>query len=692
MATINHKTYNEATETFKDFNVYDGKETLIFKVDGSEGNVGIGTSSPTDTIGYGRALDIQSSTGAVVYLRDSNAPTTQYGFLAFDGSDNGLKLHNANSSGFLRFDTNATEKMRIDSAGNVGIGTPSPDGRLHVLNGSAGSVTANGNADELIVENSSTGGLSILTPDASTGYIMFGSPADNEGAIIRYTPSGTLMTIGTEVANGALAFRTATGTERMRIDSAGNVGIGTSAPDAGSKLTVSGGILTKSNTTAATTGAMALDYLSGSTAGRIIAYGPSATNFGNTFFLRSDGTTTTESMRITSTGNVGIGTSTANTLLSIDGAADNGLSIQGIGTTSTRAFFGLDTSGDGYLSLTNGSSFAKNVQLSSDLSVSNYILGNVGIGTDAPSRKLVVYDTDVNVPTIGLRTDGSGLLTTNGFDLQFANNNTFLANRENGYMSFLTGNVERMRILAAGNVGIGTSAPNVQLEVSAADNSLGGIFRLNNNRTSLFDGDQNGSIQFSNNEVSGGANGVRSAILSLVRDTAGKTDLAFTTASSNAAATEKVRILADGGLTFNGDTAAANALDDYEEGDITFALTFGGGSSGITYARNTGKYTKVGRQVTITGAIELTNKGTDTGNAVLTGLPFAVPNVVANFGSVALSNVRAITFADQIQAYVLINSSTILLNETTNAGAYTQLTDSDFANNSEFIINCSYFV
>jgi hypothetical protein len=46
MATINHKTYNEATETFKDFSVYDGKETLIFKVDGSEGNVGIGTILP----------------------------------------------------------------------------------------------------------------------------------------------------------------------------------------------------------------------------------------------------------------------------------------------------------------------------------------------------------------------------------------------------------------------------------------------------------------------------------------------------------------------------------------------------------------------------------------------------------------------------------------------------------------------
>jgi hypothetical protein len=39
MATINHKTYNEATETFKDFSVYDGKETLIFKVDGADQTV-----------------------------------------------------------------------------------------------------------------------------------------------------------------------------------------------------------------------------------------------------------------------------------------------------------------------------------------------------------------------------------------------------------------------------------------------------------------------------------------------------------------------------------------------------------------------------------------------------------------------------------------------------------------------------
>jgi hypothetical protein len=224
MATINHKTYNEATETFKDFSVYDGKETLIFKVDGSEGNVGIGTSSPTDTIGYGRALDIQSSTGAVVYLRDSNAPTTQYGFLAFDGSDNGLKLHNANSSGFLRFDTNATERMRITAAGNVGIGTTSPATKLDVAfpsDGTAGAVFG-------------------YTGGTNNPRIFFNvNESTSKGQIIMSGSSGALdLGIG------------AGGTEIITLKGTGNVGIGTSSPD--TKLQVAGtgatGLSIRSNT------------------------------------------------------------------------------------------------------------------------------------------------------------------------------------------------------------------------------------------------------------------------------------------------------------------------------------------------------------------------------------------------------------------------------------------------------------
>jgi hypothetical protein len=257
MATINHKTYNEATETFKDFNVYDGKETLIFKVDGEGGNVGIGTSSPTDTIGYGRALDIQSSTGAVVYLRDSNAPTTQYGFLAFDGSDNGLKLHNANSSGFLRFDTNATEKMRITSAGNVGIGTTTSSYDTNKIGSGHRFLNVQAGAGSYAV--GTLAGNQSLNGDR-LGYLTFVN--DNNSASYKYSAWLGAEVDGTTTnqQGGRLIFSTmgdgssAGPIERMRITQAGNVGIGNSSPtatlDVTGTLAVSGAATLSSSITA----------------------------------------------------------------------------------------------------------------------------------------------------------------------------------------------------------------------------------------------------------------------------------------------------------------------------------------------------------------------------------------------------------------------------------------------------------
>jgi hypothetical protein len=61
---------------------------------------------------------------------------------------------------------------------------------------------------------------------------------------------------------------------------------------------------------------------------------------------------------------------------------------------------------------------------------------------------------------------------------------------------------------------------------------------------------------------------------------------------------EKMRILTSGGITFNGDTAAANALDDYEEGTFTPSYTVdGGGSAGTVTSTNVGTYTKIGNIV-----------------------------------------------------------------------------------------------
>ena len=84
---------------------------------------------------------------------------------------------------------------------------------------------------------------------------------------------------------------------------------------------------------------------------------------------------------------------------------------------------------------------------------------------------------------------------------------------------------------------------------------------------------------------------------------------------------ERVRILSGGGLTFNGDTATANALDDYEEG--TFVPTVIGASSAgtATYSGQRGKYTKIGNRV-YWGLYVSWNSGNGSGDFRVNGLPF----------------------------------------------------------------------
>ena len=91
------------------------------------------------------------------------------------------------------------------------------------------------------------------------------------------------------------------------------------------------------------------------------------------------------------------------------------------------------------------------------------------------------------------------------------------------------------------------------------------------------------------------------------------------------AGTERMRILAGGGITFNGDTAAANALDDYEEGIWTPAIEgTSSNPSGITYGTNIGRFTKIGRQVFC--VIEQNVEGISSlgsGQFKISGLPFS---------------------------------------------------------------------
>lgn len=81
----------------------------------------------------------------------------------------------------------------INSLENVGVGTSAPDGRLHVFSGSAGTVTAAVDFDDLVVENSGNTGISFLTPNTAIQQICFGDPEQPSGNYIRYYHNGDIM-------------------------------------------------------------------------------------------------------------------------------------------------------------------------------------------------------------------------------------------------------------------------------------------------------------------------------------------------------------------------------------------------------------------------------------------------------------------------------------------------------------------
>ena len=110
--------------------------------------------------------------------------------------------------------------------GSAGIGLARTDGTFHVHTASAGTVAASTQADDLVIENSAEGGMTILTPDAQSARIRFSSPSTNTdvgGAAILYRQNINKMTMGTEVSGGVLALKSGAGVERIVVDAGGRV-------------------------------------------------------------------------------------------------------------------------------------------------------------------------------------------------------------------------------------------------------------------------------------------------------------------------------------------------------------------------------------------------------------------------------------------------------------------------------------
>lgn len=257
----------------------------------------------------------------------------------------------------------------------------------------------------------------------------------------------------------------------------------------------------------------------------------------------------------------------------------------------------------------------------------------VGIGTSSPADTLSVNGQ------IGLFGNDGQVKFNNGDKISGGNNYgdiRILADRFRVYDR--AGSNLAVNIDSSGNVGIGTTSPSYELDVKKSKASSPMTMRVRN------DSSTSGAEAALRIEASGN-NFFITNYPDADTSNANRTDFGSTAGGSyltfSPAGAERMRILSGGGITFNGDTATANALDDYEEGTWTPANAGSSSRTGTWDSTLIGTYTKIGRLVQINFNITGTGMGLTAagGYSYYTGLPFpVVRNATSTWATGAISS------------------------------------------------------
>ena len=486
-------------------------------------------------------------------------------------------------------------------------------------------------------------------------------------------------------------FRNAAEDTLLTIKSTGNVGIGTTTPDA--KLDIEGNFEFS----------YALKFTNTMGTGQVSGFRSHGTN-GESLSLYHGGyrmqrwdsgqahhfeTNSLTRMSINSAGNVGIGTVSPSALLEVESVSTSG--AEDIAKFSRPTYGPVVTIGR---EAGSGVVYSpQNLVLSADHAGSQTsVNSNIKFKTDGSEKVRIDASGNVGIGTSTILNPGSGrtVLTLGNSTSAFLNFGTG-STRWGGVYSdvnktvfvsdsvstFDVGGTERMRIDSSGNVLVGTTSTNptsgtgtgISLQPAghvfvskSSDASLIAnrtttdgdiaIFKKNGNKVGSIGVDNDaGSLvidaTFNSNRV-----GLKLGYLALTpRKSVSDSDATVNLGSSS---TRFKDLYLSGGVYLGG-TGSANKLNDYEEGTWTPRIDGTTTAGTHTYGQQEGYYTKVGSLVTVIGAIYGTG-GTGTGNMLLAGFPFTIRNAHTMHGSFQANN--SMTFPAGIVGYHFVHDLT----------------------------------